>query len=265
MKRIYCLSCLLFSFAGAFAQIHEPTYVDIGASRNTGSALTGLNIGKTSVTNFQIAYDTYSGSHGILFNAYKSGSSQDGNFEAIGRVRYANNEGDWNGGAAAIVFLGNGGTMDFLISPKSTGQDSSIIWGTPKLRIKRNGNVGINTTDPTEMLTVNGNVKAKKITVTENIGADYVFDSAYNLKKLSMVDAYIKEHHHLPDIPSAKQMQQEGMNLGKAYTSLLRKTEELTLYLIEQDQALEGQQKMIKALNQQLGEMEQEIKELKKK
>jgi hypothetical protein len=217
------------------AQIHEPTYVDIGDSRNSGSAPIGLNLSKTYDTNIQLTHDTWSGSHAILFNSYRNATNITGNLETPGEIRYANDPGAYDGGAAAIMYFGNGGIMDFLISPVSTGADSSVTWGTPKMRIKRNGYIGINTTDPTTRLTVNGGVKANEVTVTDATGADFVFNNNYSLPDLNEVEASIIKNKHLPGIPSAKEMRKNGVKVGNLQMKLLRKIEELTLYAINQN------------------------------
>ena len=61
----------------------------------------------------------------------------------------------------------------------------------------------------------------------------------YKLPKLSEVKNYIETNHHLPEIPSAEEMQKEGMNVGELNTKLLQKIEELTLYLIDQQKEIE--------------------------
>lgn len=84
-----------------------------------------------------------------------------------------------------------------------------------------------------------------KLEVTEievkNVGSipDYVFADDYKLSTLKEIEAYVKENHHLPEIPSAKEMEANGQNLGKMNLQLLKKIEELTLHLIEQSKQLE--------------------------
>ena len=63
--------------------------------------------------------------------------------------------------------------------------------------------------------------------------ADYVFADDYKLQPLCYVEQYIKTHKHLPNVPSAEEMVEEGNDLGKTTAKLLEKIEELTLYLIE--------------------------------
>ncbi|HEY7337203.1 MAG TPA: hypothetical protein VH639_20095 [Bryobacteraceae bacterium] len=100
--------------------------------------------------------------------------------------------------------------------------------------ITSSGSVGIGTTTPQHLLHVAGTIGAEEVIVSST-GADYVFDAAYKLKPLSEVSEYIKENHHLPDVPSAKELQEKGASVGEMQTKLLAKIEELTLHLVEMD------------------------------
>jgi hypothetical protein len=82
-------------------------------------------------------------------------------------------------------------------------------------------------------LDVNGNIRANKL-VVNSTGADYVFDPSYRITSIDSLDAYIKSYHHLPGIPAAKQMEENGLDLGDAYTDLLKKLEETTEYVIQE-------------------------------
>jgi hypothetical protein len=99
-------------------------------------------------------------------------------------------------------------------------------------------------------LVVGGNILAEEVRV-KLIGewSDYVFEPSYPLRSLTEVEAFIQANRHLPDIPSAAQVESAGVSLGRMQSTLLRKIEELTLYLIEQD-------KTIDALNQKLARLE---------
>ncbi|MDR4478168.1 MAG: hypothetical protein R3B37_00255 [Nitrospira sp.] len=72
--------------------------------------------------------------------------------------------------------------------------------------------------------------------------ADYVFQPDYQLKTLPEVEGFIRAHHHLSDIPSAVEAEQQGIGLGDMQAKLLRKIEELTLHLIEQHKTIESLQ-----------------------
>jgi hypothetical protein len=97
------------------------------------------------------------------------------------------------------------------------------------------GNVGIGTTTPQHTLHVAGTIGAE-VVIVSSTGADYVFQPNYHLSPLSEVATYIEQNHHLPDIPSAKEVQARGVNLGDMQTKLLAKVEELTLHMIQLEQ-----------------------------
>ncbi len=100
--------------------------------------------------------------------------------------------------------------------------------------IMNEGEVGIGTNSipPGYRLAVNGKIIATEIKV-ETGWADYVFHEDYELKSLSEVSSYIEENHHLPGIPTAEEVAENGIKLGEMNAKLLEKIEELTLYLIE--------------------------------
>ena len=112
-----------------------------------------------------------------------------------------------------------------------------------------NGNVGIGTDNPSHKLAVNGTIRAKEIIV--NTGwSDFVFEKDYNLPTLQEVEHYIAENGHLRDIPSAKEVEENGVKLGEMDSRLLQKIEELTLYVIAMDKkvkVLEEENKVLKA------------------
>lgn len=120
------------------------------------------------------------------------------------------------------------------------------VHDSEKMRITQNGDVGIGTANPGEKLSVNGKIRAKEIKV-EAIGwPDYVFENDYKPKSLPELEAFIKKNKHLPEVPSAKQVEQEGIALGEMNKILLKKIEELTLLLIEQNKKIEQQDILIK-------------------
>lgn len=113
------------------------------------------------------------------------------------------------------------------------------------------GNVGIGTTHLTEKLSVNGKIRAKEIRVEADNGTnwpDYVFDSSYQLPALAEVEKFIKDHKHLPGIPSAKQVKENGIALGENQAALLKKIEEQSLYIIQQEKKMEALEKRIASL-----------------
>jgi hypothetical protein len=96
-----------------------------------------------------------------------------------------------------------------------------------------NGNVGIGTITPRETLSVNGNLRAKQIKVETANFPDYVFNEDYALMPLAEVAAFIQTNHRLPEIPSEKEVVKSGLDLGEINKLLVKKIEELTLYVIK--------------------------------
>jgi hypothetical protein len=89
------------------------------------------------------------------------------------------------------------------------------------------------------MLAVNGSVICESLKVIVDVpDADYVFEPGYELEPLSDLETFIKANKHLPDIPSASQFKTEGYTVGDMDQMLLRKIEELTLYILEQNKRI---------------------------
>jgi hypothetical protein len=107
-----------------------------------------------------------------------------------------------------------------------------------KMRITGSGNVGIGTITPDAKLAVNGTIHTKEVKVDLTGWPDYVFKRGYKLSSLITVKSYIDQNHHLPEMPSEQQIVKEGLNLGEMNRLLVKKVEELTLYLIEKDRQI---------------------------
>ncbi|GAB1415284.1 hypothetical protein MASR2M117_06900 [Paludibacter sp.] len=114
-----------------------------------------------------------------------------------------------------------------------SGKANDANFTAPYFVIDINGRVGIGTTQPDEMLTVNGKIHAKEVIVSLNDPlADFVFKSDYRLRPLHELEQFVRTNSHLPGIHSANEVEENGLSMGEMQNLLLQKVEELTLYII---------------------------------
>jgi regulation of enolase protein 1 (concanavalin A-like superfamily) len=139
-----------------------------------------------------------------------------------------------------------------------TSKNGSSDWSSVKMTLNENGNLGIETTAPDEKLTVKGKIHTQEVRVdmAGPLVPDYVFAEDYKLKSLQEVEDFIKENKHLPEIPSAQEIEKNGLMLAEMNMNLLKKMEEMTLYMIE----MKKENQEIKNENQ---EMKKDIAKLK--
>lgn len=187
--------------------------------------------------------------------------------DVVGGISVQNNNNiTWGGAYGANVptisavtgtglyFYPTGSTSGALFSL----QNSAATFYT---NLSVSGNIGIGTSSPTEKLSVDGNIsangfiKTKKLTVTQLGWSDYVFDDDYKLRSLSSLELFIKQNKHLPDIPSAKEVEENGISVGDNQALLLKKIEELTLYVIELKKQNESQQKQLENQQKQINQL----------
>mgnify|MGYP003575561206 CR=1 FL=1 len=196
-----------------------------------------------------------SDNHGTLLLGSNIFTSNEGSTPSV--LKIAKSHGSLAG--AGIVIPGNAqdyqGSIIFHSAPPTSVLENQEF-SSPRMIIDENGLVGIGTLTPRELLSVNGKIRAKEIKVETANWPDYVFYREHKLTPLEDVESYIKTNNHLPEIPSAIEVTKEGISLGEMNAKLLKKIEELTLYLIEQNKEL----KEIKSSNERL---ETEVSNLK--
>ncbi|GGA82727.1 hypothetical protein [Puia dinghuensis] len=144
------------------------------------------------------------------------------------------------GGYNNITAAGDGGIVYGSTTPQTTNNGFVITpWspGITGIRLDQNGNVGIATRNTFGyQLAVNGSAIFTKIVVKPYANwPDYVFQKNYHLPSLNSVAAFIRTNHHLPGVPSADSVTQSGIDVGQNQALLLKKIEELTLYVIRLD------------------------------
>lgn len=165
------------------------------------------------------------GAHATVnIGSYASGASSTGtaylgfNVRRNGSQWTLKSNGSTNGGAA--IWSTTGGSIYFATVP-STGSSDQIITTSD---LRDNINLVLHST---------GLLQAKEVKVTLTGWPDYVFGEGYKLMSLGETEQYIKENGHLPGVPSAQKVEEEGLSLGEMNARLMQKVEELTLHVIE--------------------------------
>ena len=148
---------------------------------------------------------------------------------------------------AALILDGRTKTNGRLTTNNVLAVNSNSI---NLMMVKADGSVGIGTTDTKGYkLAVNGNgIFTRVVVKTYNNWPDFVFSPGYQLPSLAELSRYVGEHRHLPEMPSAGDVEQEGVDLGEMNKKLLQKVEELTLYIIDMKKESLRQQERIEKL-----------------
>lgn len=239
----------------SFGQISTPQGAVTTTTNNTGSTADNVGIG---TTNPAAKLHVFNGNHSygaILansseapFSLFTKSLDRIPNTEMF-RLGLKYNTDENNGFIS--FYRGNGAFGGFL------GFSTN---GVERIRINTEGNVGIGTSNFTQdsaKLLVEGKILCEEVEVIQDVLPDYVFQKYYTgssdlkadyvMPTLEEVETFTKANHHLPNVPSAAKVKEEGMQLKEMTTILLQKVEELTLYTIEQE-------KRIKALEAKLAE-----------
>lgn len=156
-------------------------------------------------------------------------------------------------GGTPRILLDKAGSIPFEID-NAGGQLRIFNPGAVRLVVNSNGYVGIGTGTPDAALTVKGTIHTNEVKVDLNgaVAPDYVFEKDYQLMSLEETKTYIDANKHLPEVPSAREMEKNGLQLGEMNLLLLKKVEELTLHLIDQQTKIKEQEERIKTLEKKL-------------
>lgn len=208
-------------------------------SNNNGDLMTILSSGNVGIgtTNPQIKL------HVKTANANSEVLRLDGGTRTTSIIDYSDGTYD----NAGLQFKKNSAVGQFKFS-NNNGDLMTIL---------SSGNVGIGTTTTgSHKLAVEGSIGAREVKVEASGWSDFVFETDYRLKSLEEVEDHIAEHGHLPDVPSEKEVTENGINLGEMDATLLQKIEELTLYVIEQNKELKELKKKNEELEKRLEKVE---------
>ena len=157
--------------------------------------------------------------------------------------------GKWTGNSSSYTEIHSNGGGQYLRQFANDGQTQSWI-------IRGYATNGVQAVFNSGGINVNGIVKAKEVNITASGWPDYVFRPEYKLMPLREVENHIRINGHLPNIPSEAEVMENGVNLGRMNAKLLEKIEELTLYIISQEQKLENQQNTINMLVERMDRYE---------
>ncbi|MEO9804498.1 MAG: hypothetical protein ABJF04_14685 [Reichenbachiella sp.] len=229
--------------------IKEDGNVGIGTtSPFSGTGNLGVHVNR-GIQSSLLLGDPKSGHGGIV-------QTSDGKHRVfIGANLYDDHTGSWSsfqsgkGSAGISLHADEGGwgtEIDFITS-QSDGHYNT------RMAIIGNGNVGIGTTTPSHKLHVVGNVHASSFSAEPSfVWPDYVFEENYKLSEIEEVEKYIEKNHHLPEIPSAAEVKENGVDIVSMQAKLLQKIEELTLYVIEQNKQIEDLQQQNLQMNKKI-------------
>ncbi len=174
------------------------------------------------------------------------------------------------------MVLGPGGNTSGLLINYSCGRSVAICTGSSGGNVSLctgsgGGNVFLGPThigtqiqtagtiNADAILTVSGKMVAQSCYITMNNWADYVFADTYKIPSLTEVEAYYKKEHHLPNVPSEKDVKETGIDVAAMDAILLKKIEELTIYMVEQNKKMNEmkveQEKREDQLNKEIAEL----------
>ena len=232
MKKLVLLIALIGCWGVASAQ----WVVNGTALENTTSG--AVNIGSNNGTagaNIQIG-NNRSGNGNALFDLVGDVSTYP-DF-GVRLIRYG------KGALAGVSRFSHRGPQALEFKASDNGPIAFLRSGDAvSLYVTSAGKVGIGTDNPGSFdLAVDGSMAARECVITtEDPFPDYVFSSDYNLMPISDLKQFISLNRHLPNIPSAKEVEEEGgFRLGELNLKLLEKIEELTLYILEQEERIKA-------------------------
>ncbi len=190
-------------------------------------------------TGAKFSNDTYGGGRVYLAMDGKASNGIGAGGDYLMVERYTNSD----------AFIRNSGSLELI----TTGaEDITLTANGNSTVFKSNGQIGLGTsTIPTGYkMAIAGNMIAEKVKVKKQSSGwpDYVFSPEYKLPSLEEVEQFTKKNSHLPEIPSAKEIEKEGQDLGEMNRLLLKKVEELTLYIIDLRKEVKKQNEEIEKL-----------------
>lgn len=121
--------------------------------------------------------------------------------------------------------------------------------------------------DPYKLLQLdhNGLLYAREVKVNLDTWSDYVFDEKYPLMPLSELQQFIRKNNHLPNIPNAKEMTENGLNVAQSSIFFMEKIEELTLYVLQINEQVKAQKELLEKQQETIRLQQELIRKLEEK
>jgi len=243
MKFTSFMTFMLICSQSLLAQNTLPSTGNVGIG--TTNPQTALQIGEQFINNTNNVL-TFPG----VYNFEKLHLGQEGNGNSF--IEFVNHTSVTNSYGARIgTYIDKFGSGLYMqMAPAASSYGALVYGNNPGIFINTANEVAIGTNNTAGYkLAVAGNMIAVKVKVkAQNNWPDFVFAPSYKLPTLQQLETFIKENNHLPDIPSAKEVREHGIDLGDNQAKLLQKIEELTLYIIDQNKKLEAVQQQLKEL-----------------
>lgn len=255
--------------SGGFSNVASGRNSNIAGGKNNTASGTRSSIGGGALNRAESDGTVVSGGHNNLASGLfatvgggkDNSAANDNGFPTVSGGQNNHALGQWstvgggfNNSAQGLASVVPGGDDNIAAGSYSfaTGEnayayhDNSFVWSdgslaefktteTNQFLIRASNGVGINTDECGSLaLAVNGHIGAREITVTSlSEWPDYVFAEDYDLMNLDQLESEIRSKGHLPDLPSAEVIAEDGISLGDMQSRLLKKVEELTLYVLE--------------------------------
>lgn len=228
----------------AIAKVLTLSVVLISSTSIVNAQWDGSSISTKTLGFVQIGdINTYAGANGfrnpsLWIKSYpNSGEAGNSNQQSLAIDNFQDNTSpDFNPIVSVVRrFIQTPGVLDWNFA--ITGDGKTVIGVEPAT---------VNLSDDFKLFVKDGILTEKVQVMLSSSWPDYVFEPGYNLPSLNEVEQYVKNNKHLPNVPSAAEVSEKGIELGDMNAKLLRKIEELTLYMIDlKKQNNELQQRVI--------------------
>jgi hypothetical protein len=265
----------MFTFTTAYGNFTKPLYNVDGSIIKVNSAFVDANVPNLSGNvhslnpTFDLDSDTWPMTlRGIYYNPVIGdlrGSRHISIETVTGDALFGTSSGNMGiGTSAPSAQLHTTGTVRFAGLTSDTSKTRVLVSDADGNLFYRDAS-SLASNDPIRSsLALNGTFTAQRLRISQTGWPDYVFDSSYQLLPMDQLEKYIKQNNHLPGISSAAEVERQGVDVGNNQAALLKKVEELTLYVIQQKKVLEAQKEAARSQNDEIKSLKEEMEKLRR-